>query len=185
MTDAERQELQALIRARSFRTGRFTLASGKESTLYFNLKPTMMTARGAELSARGLLAIVRRVGADYVGGLEMGAVPVIGSLIALSSAEGQPIEAFFVRKKPKDHGTQDVLEGLMPGESLVGKRAFLIDDVATTAGSTLIAIEAARRAGAVVTDAAVIVDRQEGGTELLASHGVTLHSVFTASDFAG
>ena len=183
MTDNERETLRALIRTRSFKTGQFTLASGRTSTLYFNLKPTMMHARGAELAARGMLALARTIDAEYVGGLEMGAVPLIGSMIALSSAEGRPLESFFVRKKPKDHGTQEVVEGLAPGETLAGRRALLIDDVATTAGSTLIAVKAARAAGAIVTHAAVLVDRQEGGTELLAEHGVTLLSLFMASDF--
>ncbi len=185
MTDAERETLRALIRDRSFKTGQFTLASGRTSTLYFNLKPTMMHARGAELAARGMLDLAREVDAEYVGGLEMGAVPLIGSMIALASAGRQALDAFFVRKKPKDHGTQEVVEGLAPGESLAGRRALLIDDVATTAGSTLIAVQAARAAGAVVTHAAVIVDRQEGGTELLAEHGVTLLSLFRACDFTG
>lgn len=185
MTDSERETLRALIRDRSFKTGHFTLASGRTSTLYFNLKPTMMDARGAELAARGMLALARSADAEYVGGLEMGAVPLIGSMIALASAEARPVQAFFVRKKPKDHGTQEVVEGLAPGETLSGRRAFLIDDVATTAGSTLIAVNAARAAGAIVTHAAVIVDRQEGGTELLADNGVTLLSLFRACDFTG
>jgi orotate phosphoribosyltransferase len=175
-------ELLEMIRARSMRLGRFTLASGRESDLYLNLKPTMMDPRGARLCAEAVLARVPP-GTDYVGGLEMGAVPVIAALAALSDVAGKPVRTFFVRKAAKDHGTQEVVEGLASGESLAGKRVLAIDDVATTGGSVLKAIEAVRAAGAVVEDALVIVDRQEGGAEGLAAHGVRLHSVFVGDDF--
>jgi orotate phosphoribosyltransferase len=180
--DDGESELLEMVRARSMRLGRFTLASGRESDLYLNLKPTMMDPRGAHLCARAFLARVPP-GTDYVGGLEMGAVPVIASLAALSDIEGRPVKTFFVRKAPKDHGTKEVVEGLAGGESLAGKRVLVTDDVATTGGSVIKAIEAARAAGAIVEDALVIVDRQEGGSENLAAIGVTLHSVFVGDDF--
>jgi orotate phosphoribosyltransferase len=183
LTDAERAELVEIVRARSFRYGRFTLASGRESDLYFNMKPTMMHARGAALSARALIAIARPLGVAYVGGLEMGAVPVIGSLAALSVVEGAPIDTIFVRKAAKEHGTRQLVEGLGPDESLDGKAVLVIDDVATTGGSTLKAIEAIRAAGGIVTDAACLLDRGEGGAELLSEHGVTLHAVLRAAEF--
>jgi orotate phosphoribosyltransferase len=175
-------ELLEMIRTRSMRLGKFTLASGRESDLYLNLKPTMMDPRGAHLCAKAFLARVPP-GTDYVGGLEMGAVPVISALAAVSDIEGRPVRTFFVRKSAKDHGTREVVEGLMTGESLAGKRVLVTDDVATTGGSVIKAIEAARAAGAIVTDALVIVDRQEGGTEAMAAIGVTLASVFVGDDF--
>ena len=175
-------ELLALIRARSLRLGKFTLASGRESDLYLNLKPTMMDPRGARLCAEAFLVRVP-AGTDYVGGLEMGAVPVIAALAALSDLAGRPVRTFFVRKAAKDHGTREVVEGLAGGETLAGKRVLVVDDVATTGGSVLQAVEAARSVGAVVTDALVIVDRQEGGTEALAAAGVRLASVFVGDDF--
>jgi orotate phosphoribosyltransferase len=142
----------------------------------------MMDPRGAHLCAKAFLARVPP-GTDYVGGLEMGAVPVISALAAVSDIEGRPVRTFFVRKSAKDHGTREVVEGLMTGESLAGKRVLVTDDVATTGGSVIKAIEAARAAGAIVTDALVIVDRQEGGTEAMAAIGVTLASVFVGDDF--
>jgi orotate phosphoribosyltransferase len=175
-------ELLEMIRARSMRLGKFTLASGRESDLYLNLKPTMMDPRGAHLCARAFLARVP-AGTDYVGGLEMGAVPVIASLAAVSDIAGAPVKTFFVRKSAKDHGTKEVVEGLMTGETLAGKKVLVTDDVATTGGSVIKAIEAARAAGAIVEDALVIVDRQEGGTEALAAIGVRLASVFVGDDF--
>lgn len=178
------QELIAVIKERSYRRGLFKLASGAESEFYFNLKPTMMAPKGAYLSAKALLEQIRTVeGVDYVGGLEMGAVPVIASLAALSFEDGKPVNTFFVRKQPKDHGTQDLVEGLAIGESLEGKRVIIIDDVATTGGSIVKAAEAARKAGAIVDHALVILDREEGGTENLAKAGMKLLSALKKSDF--
>jgi orotate phosphoribosyltransferase len=180
--DGGESELLEMIRSRSMRLGKFTLASGRESDLYLNLKPTMMDPRGARLCAQAFLARVPP-GTDYVGGLEMGAVPVIASLAAVSDLEGRPVKTFFVRKAAKDHGTKEVVEGLAGGESLAGKRVLMTDDVATTGGSVIQAIEAARAAGAIVEHALVIVDRQEGGAENLAAIGVKLLSVFVGDDF--
>jgi orotate phosphoribosyltransferase len=181
--DSGEAELREIIRKRSFRLGKFTLASGRESDLYFNLKPTMMDPRGAHLSALAFLARVAPEKVEYVGGLEMGAVPVISALAAVSDARGAPVRTFFVRKEAKGHGTREVIEGLGPGESLEGKRVLVVDDVATTGGSVIKAIEAARGAGAIVDAALVIVDRQEGASEALAEQGVRLLSVFNAGEF--
>lgn len=172
-----------VIRTRSYRRGKFKLASGAESEFYFNLKPTMMDPEGAWLCARGLLDKIRGAAVDYVGGLEMGAVPVIASLAALSHADGQPVRTFFVRKKAKDHGTQDLVEGLATGETLASKRVMIVDDVATSGGSIIKAAEVARAAGAVVETALVIVDREEGASEALQKVGIELFSVLQKKDF--
>jgi orotate phosphoribosyltransferase len=179
----DESELLELIRARSFRLGKFTLVSGAESDLYFNLKPTMMDPRGAHLSARAFLARILPEKVDYVGGLEMGAVPVISSVAAISDAEQTPVKTFFVRKEAKKHGTRDVIEGLGPGESLQGARVLIADDVATTGGSIMKAVEAAREAGAVVEVALVLVDREEGAQQALAGQGIRLLSVFKGGEF--
>ena len=179
----DESELLELIRARSFRLGKFTLSSGAESDLYFNLKPTMMDPRGANLSARAFLARIVSERVDFVGGLEMGAVPIIAGVATLSDVEGTPVKTFFVRKEAKKHGTKDVIEGLGPTESLAGKRVLIADDVATTGGSILKAIEEARGAGATVDVAMVLVDREEGAERFLRDHGVRLVSVFKASEF--
>lgn len=180
----DRAALLELIRTRSFKTGSFTLSSGKPSSLYFNMKPTMMDPLGAELSGRAFLEIVHSLGVEYVSGLEMGAVPVIGSMAAISSVEGRPVKATFVRKKAKGHGTNDVIEGLGPHETLSGKTVLVVDDVATSGSSILQAINQVRSVGGVVQHAACLVNRHEGGDELLEEHGVQLHSIFTAADFA-
>ena len=177
------QDLVDVIKQRSYRRGKFKLASGAESEFYFNLKPTMMNPKGAYLCARALLHQIRSEKVDFVGGLEMGAVPVIANIAALSFEDGLPVNTFFVRKQAKDHGTQDLVEGLAPGESLAGKRVIIIDDVATSGGSIIKAAELARAAGAVVDTALVIVDREEGGREALAAAGIKLLSALKKSDF--
>jgi orotate phosphoribosyltransferase len=184
LSPAERARLIALIRERSFRTGKFTLASGRESSLYFNLKPTLMLPEGAFLAARGLLALAQDTKPDFAAGLELGAVPILGAMAAVSFAAGEPLATFLVRKAPKDHGTKAAIEGLADGETLRGKRVIVVDDVTTTAGSTAKAIEAARAEGAIVEDAVSVVDREEGARENLAAIGVTLRSVLKARDFA-
>lgn len=180
----ERGRLVAIVRERSFRTGKFTLASGRESTLYFNLKPTLMQPEGSYLAARGLLALAAETRPDYAGGLEMGAVPILGAIAALSHLAGRPVATFFVRKKPKDHGTRLAIEGLKDGETLAGKTVLMVDDVTTTGGSTVKAIEAARSEGAIIHAAVSLLDREEGAVENLAAIGVQLRSVLRAADFA-
>ena len=182
--NSDENELFELIKSRSFRRGAFTLSSGRESSLYFNLKPTMMHPRGAWLCATVFLRRIRSEKVDYAGGLEMGAVPVIGSLAALSEAEGRPVHTFFVRKAAKAHGTREVIEGMGPGESLAGKRSIVLDDVATTGNAILQAVAAARAANAVVESALVLIDREEGAAEAVGGEGIRLLSVFRARDFA-
>jgi orotate phosphoribosyltransferase len=182
--DDERAELFDLIATRSFRHGRFTLSSGVESNLYFNLKPTMMHPRGAYLAARAFLDVVHAEGATYVGGLEMGAVPLIGAMAAVGESEARPVRTFFIRKQAKAHGTRDLLEGLAADETLQDALVVVADDVATSGASMLRTVEAARNAGARVGAALALVDREEGAAELLAGRDVRLLAIFSARQFA-
>jgi orotate phosphoribosyltransferase len=113
----------------------------------------------------------------------MGAVPVIAALAAISEAEGRPVKTFFVRKQPKGHGTMDMIEGLAPNETLAKARVMVIDDVATSGGSILKAVDAARGAGAFVNAALVLIDREEGASEALTAQNVRLLSVFRGKEF--
>lgn len=179
--------LRDLLAERSFKrdeTAGFLLASGIRSRIYFNLKTTMLHPEGAAQCALGLLALLDGLDADYVAGLEMGAVPLLSVVAALSAEGPRPLCAVFVRKKPKDHGTSLMIEGLdeLGGETLAGKRVVLIDDVATSGGSILLAADQIEAAGGAVRDAIVIVDRQQGAVEKLASRGLALHTLFTAAD---
>lgn len=182
MNDTER--LRDLIASRSFRqSGEFTLASGRTSTLYFNLKPTMLHPLGASLIGTAIARKAAELEADLIGGMEMGAVPLVAAGAVQSVAEGRPVPAIFVRKQAKAHGTQSLIEGLAIGESLAERRILLIEDVTTTGGSSLKAIAILRDAGAVVTDVLTIVDRQEGAREAFSDAGVRLHAMFRKSDF--
>ncbi|HEX4694400.1 orotate phosphoribosyltransferase [Sphingomonas sp.] len=180
----DREALRALLAKRTFKRGEFLLVSGKRSRIYFNMKATMMTPEGAAQCARGLLSVLDGLEADHVAGLEMGAVPLLGGIAALSWEQGRPIGTVFVRKAAKAHGTALMVEGLddAGGESLAGKRVVLIDDVATSGGSILKAAEQIEATGGVMTDAIVILDREQGATATLAERGITLHTLFTATD---
>jgi orotate phosphoribosyltransferase len=175
--------LASIIRARSFGRGRITLASGRESDFYFNLKPTMLDPEGAALLAELTLDALKDTNADYVGGLEMGAVPIAGAIALASWQQGRPLPAIFVRKKPKEHGARLAVEGLAKGETLAGKRVVVVEDVTTTGGSALKAVEAVREAGGEVALVLTMVDREEGAAETFAQAGLPFRSLFKASEF--
>ena len=168
---ANRARLLEIIRKRSFGRGEITLASGRKSDFYFNLKPTMLDPEGAALLAELTYEALKDDQLDFVGGLEMGAVPLAGAIAQLSWMKGHPIAAFFVRKKPKDHGAKLAIEGLAPGEALKGKRVVVVEDVTTTGGSAMKAVDAVRDAGAEVAFMLSIVDREEGAAEEFAAAG--------------
>ncbi|GIK81144.1 MAG: orotate phosphoribosyltransferase [Pseudorhodoplanes sp.] len=178
-----RARLAAIIRARSFGRGEVTLASGRKSDFYFNLKPTMLDAEGAALLAELTLEALSKDRIDYVGGLEMGAVPIAGAIAQLSYLKGTPIQAFFVRKKPKEHGARLSIEGLAPGESLKGKRVVIVEDVTTTGGSAIKAAEAVREAGADIVMVFTMVDREEGASDTFAQAGLAFRALFRAAEF--
>jgi orotate phosphoribosyltransferase len=178
-----RARLREIIAKRSFGRGEVTLASGRKSNFYFNLKPTMLDAEGAALLAQLTLDALAPEELDYIGGLEMGAVPIASAAAAISALSSSPIHAFFVRKQPKEHGAKLLVEGLAKGETLEGKRVAVIEDVTTTGSSALKAVEAARDAGAEVALVFTMVDRQEGAAETFAQAGIKFAALFTAEEF--
>ena len=180
---AARARLRDIIHERSFGLGEIKLASGRTSNFYFNLKPSMLDAEGAALLAQLTLDALAGEKIDYIGGLEMGAVPIAGAVAQLSFMTGAPMQAFFVRKKPKEHGAKLSVEGLAPGESLRGKRVVVVEDVTTTGGSALKAVEAAREAGAEIVFVLTIVDREEGATENFTAVGLDFRAIYRASEF--
>ena len=183
-TDKDRARLIEIVRQKSFSNDReITLASGRKSMLYFNMKPTMMDPEGAAIMSELILDKLDGVPADYVGGLEMGAVPIVSMVSPASFRRGRPLHAFFVRKQPKGHGTQSLVEGLAPGETLNGKTVVVFEDVTTTGGSALKAAQVAREAGATVDTVLTLLDRQEGAKEALAGEGLKLLSLLAANDF--
>ncbi len=181
---ADRARLVEIVRARSFQSGKeMKLASGRTSAFYFNMKPTMLDGEGSYLIAQLLIDAVEDLGARWVGGLEMGAVPIASAVAALSPLRGKPMSAFFVRKQAKDHGTQSLIEGLAPGETLRGQRVVVVEDVTTTGGSALKAAEALRADGADVARVITLVDRQEGASEAFQAAGLDFKPLLTLADF--
>lgn len=183
-TTVARARLIEIIRTRSYGTGvTITLASGRTSDFYFDMKPTMLHPEGAYLIGTLVNEALVGVDVDMVGGLEMGAVPIATAVAAVSHARGRPIPAFFVRKQAKGHGTQSVVEGLVKGETVAGKRVVILEDVTTTGGSALKAIEAVRQEGALVHSVITVVDRQEGAGRTFADAGIAFQPLLTRADF--
>jgi len=165
MLETNRNRLLGLLKEHSLMFGDFTLASGKKSNFYFDSKKTTLRPEGAYLVAAEMLQVLsdRGIDADAVGGLTLGADPIVCPIAALSHTTGAPLRAFIVRKEAKGHGTTRQIEGdLEPSSKVV-----VIDDVVTTGGSTLKAIEAAEAAGHEVVAVLCVVDREQGGAEAL------------------
>jgi orotate phosphoribosyltransferase len=164
----EREQLRQLLKGQSLMFGDFTLASGKKSKFYFDSKRTTLLPDGAWLTARAVLRVIRenRIEADAIGGLTLGADPIVCPVAALSHVEGPALRAFIVRKEAKEHGTGRRIEGNLAA----GSRVIIVDDVVTTAGSTIKAIEAAEESGHTVVAVICLVDREEGGAAKLAAY---------------
>jgi orotate phosphoribosyltransferase len=176
-----RRNLFALIKARSFSRGNLTLVSGRTTNYYFDMKPTMFHPAGAAWIAELMLDRIENLKVDYVGGLAIGAVPLVNSIAMLSHQRGRPIPGFFVRAQVKDHGTQRRVEGT--AESLAGKNVVIVEDVTTTGGSASNAVEAATAEGANVVLVLSIVDRLEGAVENFKNRGIAFQAIYTADEF--
>ena len=183
-TAAKRARLIEIVKARSFQEGpEMRLASGKLSTFYFNMKPTMLDSEGAHLIATLILDQLDGVDADLIGGLEMGAVPIAASVTAVAHARGRNLPAFFVRKQAKEHGTKSLIEGLGRDETMAGKRVVIVEDVTTTGGSAIKAAEAIRASGATIVRVITIVDRQDGADEAFKAADMDFEPRVTLSNF--
>lgn len=159
-----KDELIALLCEKSFtysEEARFRLVSGRMSHFYVNCKPTTLHPRGMFLAGHLVFRALEDLGLDGVGGLTFGADPIAVATAFASELADKPIKAFSIRKTRKDHGIVKWIEG----DLAAGQRVAVIDDVATTGGSTLKAVERAREEGLEVVRAVVLVDRQEGGLE--------------------
>lgn len=180
----DRARLMEIVRRRSYGTGvQIKLASGRMSDFYFNLKPTMLDPEGAWRIGSLIVDALKDDAIDMIGGLEMGAVPIATAVAAVSFAKGRPLATFFVRKQAKEHGTQSLIEGLVKGDTIVGRRVAIVEDVTTTGGSALKAIEAVRAAGATPVLALTIVGREEGAVDAFRAAGVPFRALLTRRDF--
>jgi orotate phosphoribosyltransferase len=174
----DRSTLKELFRERALRFGQFTLASGRTATYYLDGKQITLESRGLRLVAEGLLELLEDVDFTAIGGMSLGADPIIGAVLAVAAERGRSLQGFLVRKEAKGHGTNRFIEGpVQPGA-----RVVIVDDVVTTGGSALQAIERVEEFGCHVVQVVGIVDRREGGAENFARRELPFRCLLTIED---
>ncbi len=175
----DRDALIELVREKALKIGKFTLASGKEASFYLDCRQVTLDSRGANLIAEGFLDLLGEDLPDAVGGMAIGADPITAAIITLAGQRGAALNGFIVRKEAKAHGRGRDVEGpVLEGQSVV-----IVEDVVTTGGSSLKAIERVEAFGLKVREVIAIVDRLEGGREAFEGRGYQLRTLFTIRDF--
>ena len=175
----DRQALAQLIHDKALQFGEFTLASGKKASYYLDCRQVTLDARGARLIGEGMLELLGDDLPDLVGGMAIGADPITAAILTIAGMRDKPLRGVMVRKEPKGHGLGKYVEGpYREGESLV-----IVEDVVTTGGSSLKAIEHCESVGLEVKRVLAIIDRLEGGREAFAERGYELSTLFTVKDF--
>ncbi|HMJ52897.1 MAG TPA: orotate phosphoribosyltransferase [Polyangiaceae bacterium] len=177
-----RDRLIALLRQRSFEKKRVILASGRESDFFIDCKQTVLTAEGHALVGELMFDALRELpGCDAVAGVELGGCPLASAVSLVSFQRGRPLDALYVRKEQKDHGSKRLVEGdraIKPGMPVV-----VLEDVITTGGSTLKAVDKLGQAGVKVVGVVALVDRSEGGAEAIRAAGLPLVCIANRRDF--
>lgn len=176
--DADRQSLLALIKDEAVFHGDFTLSSGKKATYYVDMRKLTLDHRAAPAIGRIMQDLIGDLDVVAAGGLTLGADPIANSVMHASVATDRPIDAFVVRKEPKDHGRGRQVEGA----DVAGKRVVVLEDTSTTGQSALKAVEALRREGAEVVAVAVIVDRKTGAQAAVEAEGLQWLAAFDLDD---
>jgi orotate phosphoribosyltransferase len=176
----KKQKLRAIIsRASLLRDGEFRLTSGRPSNFFFDLKKTTLDPEGASLLADLLFARIKGEQVDCIGGMETGAIPIVATVCMRSWPE-KPIKGFFIRKEAKGHGTDQRVDGLLES----GSRVILLEDVTTTGGSAMRAVEQVRRAQCTVIKVITVVDRLEGAEDNFRRSGIRFEALFDRRDFS-
>ena len=177
-----KERLFRMIKERSLKISEepiFKLSSGKLSRFYLDLKRITLDPEGGFLVGRLMYELIKPFGVSAVGGLTLGADPIAYAVSMVSFLKGEPLKPFVVRKQPKGHGTGKLIEGNLER----GMRVAVVEDVVTTASSSLKAVRACRNEGLEVVGVFCIVDREEGGRENLSEEGLKLYSLFRLKDF--
>ena len=173
-------ELVSLIGTKALKRGTFRLASGREASFYLDAKQVVLDARGSMLVGRAILEKLKALGPlpDAVGGMSIGADPITSAVVTMAGVEGLPLKGFMVRKESKDHGTKKYIEGpVAPGQ-----RVVIVEDVTTTGGSSLLAIDRAQEFGLVIERVVTVIDRLAGAQAAFAARGIPLESLVTIRD---
>ena len=175
-----REEVLELLKSDAYKKGEYTLASGRKSEHYVNCKPVTLTARGLTLVSLMFLEFIEKE-SKAVAGLTLGADPLVRGVAVVSALEHRMIDALIVRKEAKGHGTGAWIEGKLPSE---GSRVTILEDVVTTGGSSIKAVEKLRDAGYVVERVVAIVNRQEGteADDAMKKAGLELFSIFSLEE---
>jgi len=175
-----KDELLELIKKYAYKKGEYTLSSGKKSEHYVNCKPVTLSGRGLTLAS---LLMLKEVDTTYVAGLTLGADPLVSGVALVSALDSRMVNALIVRKEAKGHGTQAWIEGLLPPEKT---KVTVLEDVITTGGSAIKAVEKLRDAGYEVDTVVSIVDRQEDNeaNEAMKLSGLQLKTIFSLEDIA-
>jgi orotate phosphoribosyltransferase len=173
---SDRSELLAAIKAKAVIRGDFVLSSGQRADWYIDLRRILLDGRVAPLAGRVMLDLTAGLDYDAAGGLTLGADPVATAMMHAAAVRGAPIDAFVVRKKEKEHGTQRQIEG----PDVTGRRVLAVEDTSTTGASVLTAVEALREAGAEVVGVAVLVDR--GARPNVTGHGLAYRAAYELAD---
>jgi len=175
-----RRQLYAIIKRDAFFKKKVILASGKTSDYYLDIRRVSLSSGGVFLIARLIWDILKKDKASAFGGPTLGADSIVGAVCFLAQQEGRPLKGFLIRKEPKKHGRQNLIEGK---DLTKADRIVLVDDVATSGGSFIRSIAALKKDGLKVLKAVSVVDRQEGAREALEKLGCPLISLFKASEF--
>lgn len=175
----DKAALIALVREKALQLGEFKLASGKLSKYYLDCRKVTLHSRGANLIAAGMLELMSSAMPDAVGGMAIGADPITAAIITVAGQQGKELRGFIVRKEAKQHGTGRDVEGPVQA----GDKVVIVEDVVTTGGSALAAIEKAEAAGLKVVGVLGIIDRLEGGAAAFAAKGYQLQTLLTIRDF--
>ena len=177
----DRDALLQLIQDEALQRGEFTLASGKKASYYLDCRKVTLHPKGANLIAAAMLDAIESAGElpQAVGGMAIGADPITASIVTLAGQRDLPLKGFMVRKEPKGHGMGQQVEG--PVEP--GQRVVIVEDVITSGGSAIKAVEAAQKFGLKVERVIGIIDRLAGGAEAFAAKGLELQTLTTIRDF--
>ena len=180
IADATDEMVNLLTESGSLLYGNFTLASGKTSSYYFDSKLLTLDPRGANVVGEYFFQKLAYTGVEAVGGMALGAIPIVNAVALISHQQEHNLPGFYVPKEPKSHGTQNLIEGIMPSSR--NAPVAILDDVVTAGGSILQAIDAVEQRGNPITEVMCILDRNEGGRERLQARGYELKSMFSVED---